>query len=140
MTSGHDGSAPRGPALGGRRILIVEDIYLVADDLSRIVRRHGGQVVGPVPDVIRARTMAVDERLDLAILDIDLRGEDVFGVAEILERRGIPFVFVTGYGRTHLPCAFRATPFVSKPFSEADLLERAARALRPPDRRGPPPG
>ena len=54
--SGLDGSA-----LGSRRVLIVEDLYLVADDLCRICRRHGGEVVGPVPDVSRARRLAADE-------------------------------------------------------------------------------
>lgn len=110
------------PVLGGRRILIVEDRYLVADDLRRICRRHGAEIVGLAATVEQARRMAEEETLDLAILDIDLRGEDVFDVAAILDRRGIPFVFVTGYRRGHLPEAWRSRPVVSKPFSEADLL------------------
>ena len=122
-------SGPDGPALERRRVLIVEDLYLVADDLRRICRRHGGEVVGPVPDVARARELAANEPLDFAILDVDLRGEDVFGVAAALEIRGIPFLFVTGYGPTQLPDRYREAEVVRKPFSEADLVETALRVL-----------
>ena len=117
--------------LGQRRVLIVEDRFLVADDLSRFCRRQGGEVAGPVPDVERARKIASDERLDLAILDVDLQGRDVFDVAAILERRGIPFLFVTGYGRSQLPERYRGRPFVAKPFGEADLVAGIRPLLKP---------
>lgn len=125
------------PALERRRILIVEDRFLVADDLSRFCRRHGGEIAGPVPDVERAGRMASEERLDLAILDVDLQGRDVFGVAAILERRGIPFVFVTGYGQSHLPERFRERPLSPKPYSEADLLAQIQSLLKPLPGQGP---
>lgn len=118
-------------ALDRRRILIVEDRFLVADDLSRLCLRHGGEIAGPVPDVGRARQMASEEPLDLAILDIDLQGRNVFGVAAILDRRGVPFVFVTGYGPAHLPERYRGRPLVSKPYSEADLLTHISSLLKP---------
>ena len=66
--------------------------------------------------------MASEEAIGLAILDVDLRGHDVFEVAGILESRAIPFVFVTGYGEVNLPERFRGRPIVTKPFSEGDLL------------------
>lgn len=128
-------SGQDGPALESRRVLIVEDLYLVADDLRRLCRRHGGEVVGPVPDVARARELAADEQLDFAILDVDLRGEDVFGVAATLDTRGIPFIFVTGHGPTSLPARFRDVPMVAKPFSEAEVLESILRVLRAADGR-----
>lgn len=105
-----------------RRILIVEDRYLVADDLSRFCRRLGGEIAGLAGDLDRARAMASSEALDLAILDVDLRGQAVFDVAAILESRGIPFLFVTGYRQVNLPEEYRDRPIVSKPFSEADLM------------------
>lgn len=120
------------PTLLNRRILIVEDRYLVADDLSRICSRQGGDVVGLAGEIGRARRMAVDEILDLAILDVDLRGQDVFDVAAILESRGIPFLFVTGYRQMNLPERFRDRPIVAKPFSEADLMTGIEFLLRPP--------
>ena len=125
------------PALADRRILIVEDRFLVADDLSRFCTRQGAEVAGPVPDVERARRLAAAERLDLAILDIDLQGRDVFGVAAVLDRRGIPFVFVTGYGRSHLPDQYRGRPLLAKPYSEPELLERIKSLLAPLPEDGP---
>lgn len=115
--------------LRNRRVLIVEDRYLVADDLCRVCRRHGGEVAGPVPDVLQALRIAGSDPLDLAILDVDLRGEEVFGVAEALRRRGIPFVFVTGVPRAHLPRAFRGSPLVLKPHTDTDLLAAIVSAL-----------
>lgn len=124
------------PILADRRILIVEDRYLVADDLSRLCRRAGAEIAGPVPEVSRARAIAETEPLDLAILDVDLRGEAVFGVAAILEQRGIPFLFVTGYGEKHLPERFRTVPLVPKPFSGPDLVARIGQLLQRPGNAG----
>lgn len=104
------------------RILVVEDRYLVADDLGRICRRQGGEIVGLASDVEKARRLAAEERVDLAILDVDLRGQDVFDVAAILDGRGVPFVFVTGYGQVSLPERYRSRPIVTKPFSEGEVL------------------
>ena len=128
------------PVLRTRRVLIVEDRFLVADELTRICQRQGASIAGPVPDVARARVLATDEPLDLAILDVDLRGEDVFGVAAILEGRGIPFLFVTGYVAAQLPERYRGRPVVLKPFSEADLIERISRLLHSGGRTDHAPG
>ena len=89
--------------LSGCRVLIVEDRYLVADDLSRLLARNGAEIVAVVGDVARASELAATGKLDLAVLDVDLRGQDVFDVAAILEGRAIPFLFVTGFPRAHLP-------------------------------------
>ncbi len=106
------------------RVLVVEDRYLVADDLRRLFSRNGAEIVGVVAEAERAKELAASGNLDLAVLDVDLRGQDAFEVAAMLEARGVPFVFVTGFPRTHLPDRYRAHPIVSKPFSEADLLSR----------------
>ncbi len=118
-------------ALANRRVLIVEDRYLVADDLCRICRRKGGEVVGLAGDIDKARALAALEALDFAILDVDLRGQAVFEVADILGSRGIPFLFVTGYRKLNLPERYRARPIVSKPFSENDLMAGIQPILRP---------
>lgn len=122
--------------LSGCRVLIVEDRFLVADDLSRLLTRNGAEIVAVVADAARAGELAATGALDLAVLDVDLRGQDVFDVAAILEGRAIPFLFVTGYPRTHLPQAYRAVPIVAKPFSEAEVLAGIAglrRAAGGPD-------
>lgn len=115
----------------GRRVLIVEDRYLVADDLRRVCERLGVAVAGVVPDVESGLRIASTERLDLAILDIDLRGRDVFGVAAALEERDVPFIFVTGYRAAVLPERFRSRPLVRKPFTEAEVVARIRTLLAP---------
>lgn len=76
--------------------------------------------------------LAQTETLDGAILDIDLGDDDSFGVADTLEFRGVPFVFLSGYEATHiLPRRFGHKVIVAKPFSETDLdnpLKAAAQA------------
>ncbi len=116
--------------LSGRRILIVEDRYFVADDLRRFFARAGAEIVGLVADVEAAKRLAETNIIHLAVLDVDLRGRDVFDVAGILEARGVPFVFVTGYRKAHLPERYRNRPIVTKPFSEPDLLAKVGAALQ----------
>lgn len=115
--------------LAGCRVLIVEDRYLVADDLGRLLAQNGAEIVAVAADIGRATELAATGAFDLAVLDVDLRGQDVFGVAAILEGRSIPFLFVTGYPRAHLPEGYRARPIVTKPFSEAEVLAGIARLL-----------
>ena len=118
------------PMLFARRILIVEDRYLVADDLRRVFVKNGAEIVAVVADAEQAKRLAEANRIELAVLDVDLRGRDVFDVAGILEARGVPFIFVTGYDQAHLPERYRDRPIVSKPFSEPDLLAKVGAALR----------
>ncbi len=115
--------------LFGRRVLIVEDRYLVADDLRHLFKKNGAEIVAVVADVEEAKRVANANNIDLAVLDIDLRGRDVFEVVGVLEARGTPFVFVTGYRQAHLPEQYRDRPIVSKPFSEPDLLAKIGSLL-----------
>jgi len=88
----------RDERLRDRRILIVEDDFHVADSLSLALRASGAHVVGPAATVSAAlKLVASCERVDGAVLDINLRGEVVYPVADALRRRGVPFVFATGY-------------------------------------------
>jgi DNA-binding response OmpR family regulator len=116
--------------LSGRKILIVEDRYLVADDLKRLLTKSGAEVVAAVADVEQAKRVAESGTFDLAVLDVELRGRDVFDVAGVLEARGIAFIFVTGYRQAHLPEKYRNRPIVAKPFSPPDLLAKISAALR----------
>jgi DNA-binding response OmpR family regulator len=109
--------------LSGARVLIVEDEYYLADDLSRALREAGAQVVGPVGSLPEAQA-AVDERsFDCAVLDMNLRGEAAFPIADRLGKAGIPFVIATGYNSIALPERFRGLPRVEKPFDMRQLLE-----------------
>jgi PAS domain S-box-containing protein len=122
--------------LAGKRFLVVEDEPLVALDLVAGLHKWGGEAVGPVGTSEQALPIIEKERIDGALLDGNLRGLPVDGIAAALTRRGVPFVFVTGYNRSSLPEAFAKAPILSKPFSEAQLLEAAANLL---DRRAATP-
>ena len=103
-------------ALRGRRILVVEDEYMMADDLQYDLEQAGAQVIGPVPSVADAlRLLATQEAIDGAILDVNLRGEKAYPVADVLRERGIPFVLATGYEQWALPEAYKDVPRCEKP-------------------------
>jgi CheY-like chemotaxis protein len=103
-------------ALFGRHILVVEDEYLIADDLRDSLVSVGAAVVGPIATVAEAIDyIKSGSALDGAILDINLRGDMVFPVADALRSRGQPFIFATGYDSWSLPERFSDVPFVQKP-------------------------
>jgi CheY-like chemotaxis protein len=109
--------------LKGRCLLVVEDEYIVAADLAASLESVGAQVIGPAGSVQEALTLVeMDEgRLDGAVLDINLRGERVFPVADALARRGVPFVFTTGYDAVAIPNSYAGVPRCEKPVNKADL-------------------
>jgi DNA-binding response OmpR family regulator len=103
--------------LQGSRILIVEDEYLLADDLSAALTEAGAEVLGPIASVEDAQTfIAGEDRIDAAVLDVNLRGDLIFPVADTLQARGVPFAFATGYDQWALPPRFAQVPRVEKPF------------------------
>jgi len=113
-------------SLRGRRILVVEDDYLLAEDLRRELERQGAEVVGPVPSVADAvRLVQAEERLDGAILDVNLRGERVYPVVDLLRERRVRTVFTTGYEQWALPEAYADVPRCEKPVE----MRQLARAL-----------
>lgn len=116
--------------LSGCRILIVEDRYFVADDLRQLFAKNGAEVIAVVADVEDAKLIAETDKIDLAVLDVDLRGRDIFDAVGVLEARGTPFIFVTGYREADLPERYRGRPIVSKPFSEPELLAKVCAALK----------
>jgi CheY-like chemotaxis protein len=86
------------PSLRNRHILVAEDDYFLAQELKVELERLGEEVLGPVPSVTDALALlASDPPPDTAVLDLNLGGEMVFPLADALESRAIPFVFVTGY-------------------------------------------
>lgn len=105
----------------GRRILVVEDELMVAMGLEMVLTDAGYEVIGPVGRFEQALEAANGE-VDFALLDVNVRGTEVYPVAEVLAGRGIPFAFLTGYGRESLPPAQRQARVLSKPFKATDLL------------------
>jgi CheY-like chemotaxis protein len=91
----------------------------------------GYEVAGAVGSIGEAKELATKGGFDAAILDVNLDGEEIFPVADILSERGLPFVFVTGYGEGSLPPAYRGRPALQKPF-QADRLKLALQGVLAP--------
>lgn len=104
------------------RILVVEDELMVAMALEMVLSDAGYKVIGPIGRVEQALETATQDDVDFALLDVNLRGKEVFPVAEILRLRGIPFTFLTGYDRQTLPAAFASVKILPKPFKSQELL------------------
>lgn len=113
------------------RILVVEDEYFVAADLAQALKGAGAEVVGPVPtDGEALALLASGAQVDGAVLDINLRGELVYPLADVLIEREVPFVFATGYGADVVPRRFSGVPRWEKPFDYRALAEALPGVLR----------
>jgi len=118
-------------SLRGMRILIVEDEYLIADDVARYLRRRGAVILGPVPSIEQAERHA--GYADAAILDVKLNGKLVFPFADELLRRGIPFVFFSGYSPEAIPERLRHVSALRKPIDRDGLFDALFPSGRPDD-------
>ncbi len=90
----------------------------------------GYTLVGEAGRLDEALALAKQSEFDVAILDVNLNGQPISPVVEILVERGLPFVFATGYGQRGVPEPYRKTPTLQKPF-QADALEQAIKAAAP---------
>ena len=111
-----------------RRILIVEDEFLVAMLLEDLLSEMGHRVVTCIARIDKAMQFADDGDIDFAILDVNLGGQQSFPVAEILRRRGIPFVFATGYGANGVSDEFRNELTLQKPYEPRELEQAIKKA------------
>lgn len=100
-----------------RCILIVEDEPLIAMMLEDFILSLGHEVCGPCETVAEALTAVRDDRFDLAILDVNLKGESVWPVASALRELGIPFVLASGGHVEPPPAEFANTPMIEKPYT-----------------------
>lgn len=117
------------PGLTGKRVLVVEDELLVAMLLEDMLSDAGCIIVGPFARVQEALAAVRVEAIDGALLDVNVAGERVFPVAHMLEERGIPFLFVTGYGQAALPPNRPHWTACAKPFQPEHLAECLARKI-----------
>lgn len=118
--------------LEGVRVLIIEDDSLVAMSVGDMLSDLGCSVVANAGNLTQAFEMVRAGGFDFALLDVNLRGKEVFPVAEVLSEQGIPFAFASGYGRAGLPEEFRSKPIVSKPFEIGELSAVLSSALARP--------
>jgi DNA-binding response OmpR family regulator len=116
-------------SLAGRRVLVVEDELMVAMLVETVLEDEDCAVVGPYGDLDEALAAATREKLDLAVLDINLAGRMVFPVAEILVQRNVPFLLLSGYGDKALPNDRQHWPICGKPFRLDELVSALSRLI-----------
>jgi len=115
--------------LAGRRVLVVEDELMIAMLVESALEDEACTIVGPYGRVSEALEAASSEDLDLAVLDVNLAGEMVFPVAEMLAKRGVPFLLLSGYGEMALPKDRVDWPICAKPFKIDDLMSVLSRLV-----------
>jgi CheY-like chemotaxis protein len=111
----------------GRRVLVVEDEPMIRLLLDDMLADLGYTMAAEAGRLDEALTVAKQCEFDIAILDVNLNGQPITPVVDILVERGVPFVFVSGYARRGLPEAHSDVPLLQKPF-QADGLARALAA------------
>jgi DNA-binding NtrC family response regulator len=112
----------QGAALLKLKVLVVEDELLIAMALEDLLTISGFAVVGPASSLKQGMRLIEEQTVDGAVLDINLRGEMVFPLADALAARSIPFVYVTGYGKL-LRAANHGHPVLQKPYDSQQLLK-----------------
>ena len=118
----------------GRRVLLVEDEPIVAWLLKDMLVDLGCSVIGPAADVNQALAMIDAESIDVAVLDVNLRGQMSYPIADVLVARGVPFVFSTGYDKDRLLDGYRTFPALQKRFHRSDLGDTLAQLLASKER------
>jgi CheY-like chemotaxis protein len=111
------------------RLLVVEDEYLIRMLLEDMLDDLGYGIAAAVGTLSEARKFAAEGDFSAAILDVNLDGQEIYPVAEILANRGLPFIFVTGYGERSLPEPYRGRPALQKPFQAEQLKTTLAGLL-----------
>jgi len=114
----------------GMRVLVVEDeaflVMLIEDMLGEL----GFEIAGMATRVAPALSLVAALEFDLAILDVNLDGRMSFPVADVLDKRGVPYIFATGYGSAGIDAPFKGRTVIKKPF-DMDDLQRAIAGVLP---------
>ena len=114
------------------RILVVEDEYMLAEDLARELEDAGATVIGPAPTVDQGFALLVDpDHLDGAILDVNLRGVPVFPLADAVLAKNIPLVFTTGYDESAMPERFSNVVRCEKPINMRRIANAIGKVIHP---------
>ncbi|TCK84227.1 response regulator [Paraburkholderia sp. BL9I2N2] len=121
-----------GTDIQGRRVLIVEDDFVVAQALCGLIEDAGAKVIGPIGwlDEALAYVRSNEDKFDSAVLDVNLHGEKSYAIADWLVERNVRFVFTTGYGADALDPAYASYPRCEKPF-DPHVLFRAIASRAP---------
>ena len=109
--------------LRGRKLLLVEDEAIVAMSVELALRDFGCDEVFVALSLAEGLGFAQERPIDAAVLDVNLRGVEVFPVADVLVARATPFVVATGYGAESIRPDLRNHPIIRKPYQPRDLRE-----------------
>jgi CheY-like chemotaxis protein len=115
-------------ALGGRRILVIEDSPVVAPFTVDILGELGCEVIGPAPNMAMARELVDAGGFDGALVDVHIRGDVVFPLCELLAAKRVPFVLTSGYADWTMPEKWQDRPRLQKPYT-IEQVEQAVAAL-----------
>jgi DNA-binding response OmpR family regulator len=111
------------PEFSGLRILLVEDDLLLAMEMEDLLRDLGCRIVGPFGRLSHAQEAALNEELDGAIVDLNLRGEMSFPLIEDLRRRSVPCILCSGYADLpEMKSRLREIPKLGKPCNHEHLI------------------
>lgn len=103
------------------RVLVVEDEPFISMLLSDMLEELGFDIAAAFAHVAETRDYLSAAEIDIALLDVNLGGEKIDPIADLLAARGCPFIFTTGYGRSGVPENFADRPVLPKPFQLRDL-------------------
>ncbi len=111
------------------RVMIVEDEFIIADEIAMIIEGAGHDVIGPVASVEDASARLATERPDFAIIDANLRGQSSAPLARSLAGMEIPFCVCTGYRLDDLKPTFGDVAVIQKPVRDKALLAVIEKAM-----------
>ena len=114
----------------GKRLLVLEDEFMIATRIADILEDAGYDVIGPVIDVAAAMHAIAVDRVEGALLDLNLRGDTSLTMADAIAKRGVPILFVTGYAREVLTGRWQNALHLEKPFTDRELLDAVAHMLK----------
>ena len=129
--TGSDSAPVSDLSIVANRIMLVEDEALVAMAVSDLLMELGMSVIGPFGKVTEAMSRLKGGGVDAAVLDVNLGGELVYPVAELLAAANVPFVFVTGYGPESIDRRFATVPVLQKPVDRDALMRVFSRSINP---------
>lgn len=119
--------------LQGLKVFVVEDESLVAMQLEDMLLDLGCDLVGMAMRVVRALELVESAaRIDVAVLDVNIAGDKIYPVAELLRSKGVPIVFATGYGRAGVEPEWQSYEILQKPYTANEVAEKIA--ISTPDR------
>src|SRR4029079_220917 len=107
--------------VAGNRVMIVEDEALVAMALRESLDELGFSVLGPFSRISEAMIALRNNRIDAAVLDVNLGGELFYPLADVLAADHVPFVFITGYGAEEIEPRYAHVPILQKPIEVGAL-------------------